>query len=85
MNSKDATKLRSLAAGWKLRAIALESCNVSFGASCLRECAEEVEAFLEQREPNRTSWFAHEQADAASRLEGNNDASQRLEDKEGRR
>lgn len=71
MSDKDETKLRSLAAGWRLRAIEFDKCKMSIGSMALRECAEEVEAFLEQREPKRTSWFAHEQADAASRLQDN--------------
>jgi hypothetical protein len=54
--------VNKLAASWKLRAIEMEKCNVSIGAQFLRECAEELEAMIEGREANRTSWFKHEVA-----------------------
>jgi hypothetical protein len=57
----DSSKLRSICAGWKLRAMEFEKCKMSISTMVLRECAEEVEAFLELRQANRTSWFAHEQ------------------------
>lgn len=55
-------KLFSIAAGWKLRALELEKCGVTLSVSCLRECAEELEAVLQGRDPKRTSWYKHEAA-----------------------
>ncbi len=51
-----------LAASWRLRALTLEHAGVALASQCLRECAEELEAEMQQREPERTSWFRHEDA-----------------------
>jgi hypothetical protein len=57
-----------LAASWRLRAIVLEQCGVMLATKCLRECAEEIEAAAQSREPNRTSWYRHEKD--IERMEG---------------
>lgn len=37
---------------------------MSVAPQMLRECAEELEAALQDREARRTSWFDHEQDDS---------------------
>lgn len=61
MSSPDITKLP---ASWRLRAISLEQTGMSVAPQMLRECAEELEAALQDREARRTSWFDHEQDDS---------------------
>lgn len=61
------TDIAKLPASWRLRAISLEGAGVMLSSQMLRECAEELEAALQNRDPKRTSWFAHEQ-DAAERV-----------------
>lgn len=65
-------EITKLPASWRLRAISLEQTGMRLAPQWLRECAEELEAALQNREANRTSWFDHEQdeAERASRGRG---------------
>jgi hypothetical protein len=56
-------RLRALAAGWRLRAISLQETGMMVAPPMLKECAEELDAALDGREPKRTSWYRHESDD----------------------
>jgi hypothetical protein len=55
-----AKRLRSIAAGWRLRAVSLQETGMMLAPSILKECAEELDAAIDARDPKRTSWYQHE-------------------------